>query len=94
VPGDAVPEDRAVVDRVVDGRTAVLLVGPGETEAHVDVATLPPDVGDGTWVVVDLAASPIEVLGVDRELTRRRSDDISARLERIRRQRRGGRFGR
>jgi hypothetical protein len=94
VPDDAVPEDRAVVDRVVDGRTAVLLVGPEETEAHVDVGLLPEDVTDGTWVVVDPTASPIEVLGVDRELTRRRADDISARLERVRQRRRGGRFGR
>jgi hypothetical protein len=93
VPTDAVPEDRAVVDRVVDGRTAVLLVGPDETEAHVDVTSLPAGVSDGTWVVVDRAASPIEVLGIDRELTQRRADDISARLERLRRRRGGGRFG-
>jgi hypothetical protein len=94
VPGDAVPGDRAVVDRVVDGRTAVLLVGPDEDEAHVDVATLPPGVSDGTWLVVDPATSPIAVLGVDHELTRRRADELTARLERIRRERRGGRFGR
>jgi hypothetical protein len=94
VSDDAVPEDRAVVDRIVDGTTAVLLVGPGEREAHVPAETLPDGVGDGTWLLVDPDTHPVEVLGVDRELTDRRAADISTRMERIRQERHGGRFDR
>jgi hypothetical protein len=94
VPGDAVPADRAVVDRIVDGATAVLLVGPDEREAHVDARLLPGGATDGTWLVVDPTTSPVDVLGVDEELTRRRADDISVRMQRMREGRQGGRFER
>jgi hypothetical protein len=94
VPGDAVPADRAVVDRIVDGATAVLLVGPDEWAAHVDAGVLPGGASDGTWLVVDPTTSPVDVLGVDEELTRRRADDISVRMRRMRERRQGGRFER
>ena len=61
--------DRAVVDRVEDGRAA-LLVGPGRTPIHLDVEELPRDAGAGTWVVLDLQSTPPLVLGVDADLTR------------------------
>ncbi len=83
-----------MVDRVVDGTTAVLLVGPDEWEAHVAAADLPEGVTDGTWVVIDPDTRPVEVLGVDEELTRRRAQDISIRMRRLRDERRGGRFAR
>jgi hypothetical protein len=94
VPGEVVPADRAVIDRIVDGTTVVLLVGADEWEAHVDPSVLPAGATDGTWLVVDPATSPVDVLGVDEELTRRRADDISARMQRIREGRQGGRFAR
>jgi hypothetical protein len=94
VSADTVPEDRAVIDRIVDGNTAVLLVGPGEREAHVPADALPDGVGDGTWLRIDPETDPVEVLGVDRELTDRRAADISTRMERIRQERHGGRFDR
>jgi hypothetical protein len=94
VPGEAVPADRAVVDRIVDHATAVLLVGPDEREVHVDPDVLPDGATDGTWLVVDPTTSPVDVLGVDDELTRRRADDISARMRRLREGRQGGRFER
>jgi hypothetical protein len=94
VPGDAVPADRAVVDRIVDGSTAVLLVGPDEREAHVEAGVLPEGASDGTWLVIDPTTAPVDVLGIDQELTRRRGDDISARMRRLRERRQGGRFER
>ena len=60
--------DRAVVDQIAEGR-AVLLVGPGRTPIHLDVEELPRDVGEGTWVVLDLQHTPPLVLSVDAELT-------------------------
>lgn len=87
-------EDRAVIDRIVDGHTAVLLVGGEETELLLPVDALPEGAAHGTWVVLDMSTDPPTVVGIDEQLTQRRFDELSARLETIRRERRGGRFGR
>jgi hypothetical protein len=84
VPAD-VPVDAAVVDRIEDGRHAVLLVGPAEVELVVDVALLPEGTREGDWLRLGLT--------VDAGLTESRRSALAARLERIRRTRGGGRFG-
>jgi len=94
VPAEQHGEDRAVIDRIVDGHTAVLLVGGEETELLLPVDALPQGAADGTWVVLDMSTDPPTVVGIDEQLTQRRFDELSARLETIRRERRGGRFGR
>ncbi len=88
---DDLPMDRAVIDRIVDGDTAVLLVGPTEDPLHVPMEALPEGASEGDWLVLDLARL---IVGVDRELTDARAADLEGRLERIRRERGGGRFGR
>jgi hypothetical protein len=87
-------EDRAVIDRIVDGHTAVLLVGDDEIELLLPTDALPDGAADGTWVVLDTSTDPPTVLRIDEQLTWDRFDRLSARLEAIRRKRRGGRFGR
>lgn len=91
---EAIPEDRAVIDRVVDGATAVLLVGPEETETTVPVAALPEGATEGVWVAVRVDADRVTVLEVDEELTRHRSEVIDQQMERIRQRHSGGRFPR
>ncbi len=86
-----IPADRAVIDRIVDGRTAVLLVGSQEDLLHVPVEALPGGATEGDWLVLDLAALIVEV---DEERTRRRQEAVEARLDRIRHDQGGGRFGR
>ena len=81
---DAVPDDAAVVDRIEDGRHAVLLVGEAEVELVVDVARLPDGTAEGDWLRLGLTADP--------ERTAQRRSAIEDRLERIRRTRGGGRF--
>lgn len=85
--------DRAVVDRIVDD-TAVVLVGPDEAEHHLPASELPEGASEGSWLVVDPASDPVGVLGVDEALTQARTEALTRRLDRIRRQRTGGRFGR
>jgi len=80
-----VADDAVVVDRIEDGRRAVLLVGGAEVELHVEVALLPPGTREGDWLRLGLTADP--------ELTAARRAAVEARLERIRRTRGGGRFG-
>jgi hypothetical protein len=89
-----VAEDRAIVDRIVDGRTAVLLVGPAGTELLLATDGLPAGATDGTWVVLDLETEPPCVLRIDERLTDERFHGLSTRLDAIRRRRRGGRFDR
>lgn len=89
-----VPEDRAVIDRIVDGVTAVLLVGADEREVAVPIEVLPTGARERDWVVIDPAADPVQVLAVDSELTEQRSRQVITQLERIREQQSGGRFPR
>lgn len=91
-PVSDVAADRAVVDRIVDGVTAVLLVGPDETEMRVDVADLPDGTAEGTWLIV--GGDPVGVQGVDAEMSADRQVELGQRIQRLRDQRRGGRFGR
>jgi hypothetical protein len=97
VPADSQPDvapDRAVVDRIVDDTTAVLLVGPTEDELLVPSDSLPEEAAEGSWVIVDLDADPPTVSGIDHELTEARSRDLEARMEELRARRSGGRFSR
>jgi hypothetical protein len=89
VPDD-IPLDRAVVDQIVDGHIALLLVGPSEDPLHVPVAALPDGAAEGSWVVLDLSK---QIVGIDHELTLARASEVAERMERVRRERGGGRFG-
>lgn len=76
--------ERAVVDRLVDGRWAVLLVGPGEEERVVDLKLLPPGAGEGTWLRLSLAGDEVLALEVDEEETRRVRERLDEKLARLR----------
>jgi hypothetical protein len=76
--------DSAVLDRIVDGRLAVLLVGPDEVELVLDASSLPEGAVEGDWFHLDLRADPA--------LSAERRGDLEARLARLRAERSGGRF--
>lgn len=89
-----VPGDVGVVDRIVDGRTAVVLVGPDEDEHHLAADQLPADVTEGTWVRVAFDDDgQIAAVGRDEDVTSRAAQAAEDRLARIRSRRTGGRFG-
>jgi hypothetical protein len=95
VPADQptpVAEDRAVIDRIVDGTTAVLLIGPEETEKQVRVEDLPKDAGEGDWLILDVDQDPFTIVGIDTELTDARRAAIDDKLDRIRQRQTGNRF--
>lgn len=79
-----IPPDAVVLDRIVDGQRAVLLVGPDEVELVVDHASLPEGAAEGDWFRLALIA--------DVELTAARRSDAEDRLARIRMERSTGRF--
>lgn len=83
---------RAVVDRIVEGQ-ALLLVEPGGEEHRLAADLLPDEAGEGSWVLVTGAGAGLTVVGTDPEGEQARRDDMDERMARLRRTRRGGRFG-
>jgi hypothetical protein len=84
----------AVVDRIVDGRIAVLQLDPDGTEVELDARELPAGVAEGTWLQVDPSADAVRVVAVDEARTAARRRDAGERMRRLREGRRGGRFDR
>lgn len=76
------PPEKAVVDRIVDGHTAVLLVGEDEREVLVPVEALPEGVGEGAWLRVIGDPPRFEW---DPDETARARERIARKLELLRR---------
>lgn len=74
--------ERAVVDRIVDGRLAVLLVGEEEREVTVPVQALPKGAREGTWV--RMGAGDSGELVIDWEETEARRARLAEKLDLLR----------
>lgn len=83
--GDPTPKQRAVVDRVEDGRLAVLLVGEEEREVIVPVKGLPEDAAEGVWLWIRLAGDRVVEAAVDQNETNQVRSRVAEKLERLRR---------
>lgn len=81
-------EERAVVDRIVDGTHAVLLVGDEETEQVVPAERLPATAREGTWLHVtrDDTGRIVE-MEVDEAATEEAQERIASKIEQLRRRR-------
>ena len=76
--------EKAVIDRIVDGRTAVILVGEDERQHHCPADELPEGAKEGTWLRVRVERGRVVSMEVDQEetdLTRRR---IEGKMDRLR----------
>lgn len=62
-------EHKAVIDRIEEGKWAVLLVGKDETEKIVPIEHLPADAKAGTWLRLRLEEDIIQGIVVDAEET-------------------------
>ncbi len=82
-------EEQAVLDRVVDGEHAVLLVGPRERELIVPAAELPVETRPGSWLRVTTADDGRVTIVADAEATERATGRIRDKMERLRRRGRG-----
>jgi hypothetical protein len=80
----------AVIDRIVDGEHAVLLVGdPPERELVVPVASLPAGAREGHWLwVVIVDGGLVEVI-VDEDATEQARQRARAQLDELRERGRG-----
>ena len=73
-----------MVDRIVDKRHAVLLVGENEVEKIVSVDKLPPGADEGTWLRVEFEGDELVAAEVDAEETAQVKARIVAKMERLR----------
>ncbi len=70
-------EENAVIDRIEEGRWAVLLVGPNERELIVPIEELPPEAKAGHWLRVRLEDNRLVHALIDREQT----ETVAARIQ-------------
>ena len=76
--------EKAVVDRIVDRRYAVLLVGEGEVERTIPIGELPTQATEGTWLRVKFDGEQLIEAEIDAEETEQARQRISAKLDRLR----------
>lgn len=77
--------EKAVLDRIVDGTQAVLLVGETEAEAIVPVTLLPDGTQPGDWLQVTRGADgTIVALALDPAETESMRERIAAKLAALR----------
>ncbi len=74
----------AVVDRIVDGSTAVLLIGQKQTQFLCSVEELPVGVKDGQWLMVKIADGRLLEAQIDLEKTQEMKERIGAKLNLLR----------
>lgn len=75
----------AVIDRIVDGKTAVLLVGEQQQKFYVPLRDLPPGCQEGFWLLVRLVEGKLGEAQIDQLKTEESQKRIRAKLESLRR---------
>ncbi|HLT57618.1 MAG TPA: DUF3006 domain-containing protein [Limnochordales bacterium] len=74
----------AVVDRLVDGQWAVLLVGDSQVERVVPRTALPAAAREGTWLKTEWDGERLVWAAVDEAATRQAQERIADKLARLR----------
>lgn len=75
---------KLVIDRIEDGCIAVLLDAKGRPRMNLPVDSLPPDLGEGDWLVVTVGKSGVVAIEADRGETETRRKRIREKLNRLR----------
>ena len=73
----------AVVDRFEDGALVVLMIG--EEQRVVPVASLPPGVKEGDWLMVRFVGDDLVHAEIDSAETQRAQQRVTEKMERLRR---------
>lgn len=76
--------EKAVVDRIVDRKTAVILVGEDERQHHYPAGQLPGGAVEGSWLKVQIEGGEIVTVEVDEEGTCNTRRRIQQKMERLR----------
>lgn len=71
----------AVIDRIVDGKTAVLLVGNEQKQLLAPLEDLPEGSKEGLWLLIELENNKLITAELDKEQTENMKKRISAKRE-------------
>ncbi|QQK75855.1 DUF3006 domain-containing protein [Salicibibacter cibarius] len=83
--------EKAVLDRIEDGKHAVLLIGDEEKEKIIPSSELPEGSKEGMWFQVDLEDSKIVKISIDQAETKKREKRISDKMAKLKKKK-GGKF--
>lgn len=75
---------KAVLDRIVDGKHAVLLVGDEEIEKVILATQLPDGVREGTWIRVNFNGDELLSIEADYNETTKTKERINSKMELLR----------
>ncbi|MFW6111187.1 MAG: DUF3006 domain-containing protein [Thermoproteota archaeon] len=75
---------KAVIDRVEEGKIAVILVEEEGLEFKIPVNELPKDIEEGVWLNVDIEDGELVVLEIDEEETEKRKNRIQEKIKTLR----------
>lgn len=76
--------EKAVIDRIVDGKHAILLVGENEKEVVVPLEALPDGAKEGAWVKVVLKDGTAKKIEIDSAETAFKEINIEGKIQRLR----------
>ena len=76
--------EKAVIDRIVDGRTAVILVGEDERQFRYPADRLPGGAKEGTWLRVQVESGSVVAMEVDQEETDAVCRRIQEKMDKLR----------
>lgn len=77
-------DSKAVIDRIVDGQHAVLLVGDDEREIVIPIHLLPNGAREGDWVKVAFDGDDIKSIEIDQAETERVRERVRSKLDQLR----------
>lgn len=78
--------EKAVLDRIVDGKFAVLMVGEDERQVEYPAEGLPSGARAGVWMKAETEGDTIVSLEIDEVNTEEIAQRIHGKLEQLRRQ--------
>lgn len=76
--------NRAVIDRIVDGKYAVLLIGENEEEKIISCSLLPEGVIEGSWVKIQFEGDQLTSIEIDQQETEHRKKRIADKMNLLR----------
>jgi len=77
--------ESAVIDRIVDGRIAVLLVGEKQEQFLFPLEDLPKGAKEGSWLLVRIEEKKLLAAKLDEAKLAEAKKRIEAKLDRLRR---------
>ncbi|MDV2581992.1 DUF3006 domain-containing protein [Alkalibacillus haloalkaliphilus] len=83
---------QGVLDEIVDGQTAVILIETTKQTFHLPISQLPEGSQEGIWYDISVESDQVLKLTINKEKTKEQEEAISNRLNRLRKNSKGSKF--